>query len=307
MDTPGTLGNALVDAVEAVSEGRAEHLVLLRALHSPAGAYGHTAEVRADGIDQWRSPYGLHPVALAAQWWTRYQHLHRSGSREQMAVVARQARANGLARGGGYWAQRDAPPLADADYLSAPLVSTPLSVLDCDLPVQVASAFVLSSGALARSLRQSPAHVLAAVRSPTGSTYGLTSWCLEPVRTEAGAMGAALWSAAGVRPRDVDVAELYDGFSIFVVGWLEGLGLAPTGTGFDFLQDGRTARTGALPVNPSGGSLGNGRLHGAEQLSDGVFQVTGRAGACQVSGASTAVVAVGPPSSMAGAVVLAAD
>lgn len=303
-DYPGTVGNALVDAIDAVESGRCDCLLLFGALHSPAGRYGHTAQSAASGDAAFKAPYGLFAPAAAAQAWTRYQHRYRSGSRDQMAAFVVQARANGLDNSRGYWAQSEAAALSPDDYLSAPLVSTPLSRLDCDIPVQVAGAFVITTAERARDLRRRPAFVRGVGRSRTGRAFGLHSWSLERATAEAADIGADLWRNAGCGPTDIDVADIYDGFSIIAIHWLEGLGFCPVGEAFEFIQDGRIARDGALPVNPSGGSLGSGRLHGINHLMDGMLQVTDRAGATQIPGAELALVTIGPPSCFAGAIVL---
>jgi acetyl-CoA acetyltransferase len=89
------------------------------------------------------------------------------------------------------------------------------------------------------------------------------------------------------------LANLYDGFSIMTIFWMEAFGLCREGEAFDFIQDGRIAPTGQLPINPSGGNLGGGRMHGINHLMDGMLQVSGRSGKRQVENADLAVVALG--------------
>jgi acetyl-CoA acetyltransferase len=103
-----------------------------------------------------------------------------------------------------------------------------------------------------------------------------------------------LWGTCDLSPDDVDVAGIYDGFSILTILWLEAMGFAPTGQGFEFIQGGTIAPDGALPLNTAGGSLGAGRMHGVPQLMDTILQVTGRSGPRQVPGARTGVVTIGP-------------
>jgi acetyl-CoA acetyltransferase len=87
----------------------------------------------------------------------------------------------------------------------------------------------------------------------------------------------------GIRPADVDLAQVYDGFSPFVYFWLEALDLSPVGEAHRLVLDGGidSDAPGALPVLSSGGSLGNGRMHGVPQMLECYLQVAGRAGARQ--------------------------
>ena len=101
-----------------------------------------------------------------------------------------------------------------------------------------------------------------------------------------------LWQSSGVRPEEIDTAQVYDGFAPFVYLWLEGLGIVPRGEGLAFLRDGHGSLTGKLPVNTGGGALGEGRLHGMTQLAESVIQVTDRGGERQVPGARRAVATI---------------
>jgi len=305
-DVPGTIGNSAKAAIEAVEAGRCQYALLFRALHNPgSGVYGHTDETEAGKIEtpgldsvqyleQFRAPYGLYPPADAgALPWSRYQAKYRRGTREQMATLVVQSRENGLLYPGSYWAQYKPVPLSVEEYLGARMVSRPVSIFDCDLPVQGAAAFVITTAERAQALAQPPAYVLgvAGGTKPRGTVTVDESW--DELLADDREIGRRLWADSGHRPDDVDLANLYDGFSMMTIAWLEGLGLCGEGEAFDFIQDGRIARTGALPVNPSGGNLGGGRLHGVNHLMDGMLQVTGRGEARQVADARLAVVAVG--------------
>jgi acetyl-CoA acetyltransferase len=81
---------------------------------------------------------------------------------------------------------------------------------------------------------------------------------------------------AGISPSDVQVAQIYDGYSPIVWHWLEGLGFCGQGEAHSFIQGGRLELGGALPVNTFGGPLGEGRLHGIGHLREGVMQIMGR-------------------------------
>ena len=105
---------------------------------------------------------------------------------------------------------------------------------------------------------------------------------------------AHLWSRTSLRPADVDVAELYDGFTFNCLSWIEALGFCGIGEAKDFLDGGKNiARDGLLPLNTHGGQLSHGRTHGMGLLHEAVSQLRGQAGPRQVEGARVAVTSSG--------------
>jgi acetyl-CoA acetyltransferase len=178
------------------------------------------------------------------------------------------------------------------DYLDAPMISDPLGRLDCDLPIDGAVGIVLSSADGAADCPNPPVR-LEAVGCANHDTHG---W--EP-RLDFPAMGAAdaaaqMWSRTDLTPADVDVAELYDGFSILTLSWLEALGFCGAGEAGAFVEGGqRIGLGGALPLNTYGGQLSAGRLHGFWLFHEAVLQLRGHAGPRQVPGAEVAVTSAG--------------
>ena len=291
------LGHSLIEAVNAVEAGACSHALVFRALHSPRGGYGRVTSLEVSGERQFTAPYGRFPPADFAQLWSRYQDVYSAGSRDQMAALVLQSRVNGLRTPGGYWTVRGGATPTREEYLSTRMVSTPLGLLDCDLPVQGCTAFVVTTGDRAQDLRQPPAYVLGTAAPyfaehgsvvPRGHTLDHHERCGEIIAEH-------VWHDSGLRPGDVSAANLYDGFSFIPILWLEALGFCARGEGFDFIQDGRIAPTGALPVNTGGGNLGVGRLHGANQIAESVLQVSGRAGERQLDRAEAVIATVGPP------------
>jgi acetyl-CoA acetyltransferase len=93
----------------------------------------------------------------------------------------------------------------------------------------------------------------------------------------------AMWQRTDLRPTDVDVAELYDGFSVLALAWLEALGFCAVGDGGHFVDGAKAiALDGPLPLNTQGGQLSGGRLHGYGMLHEAVVQLRGDGGARQV-------------------------
>ncbi len=163
---------------------------------------------------------------------------------------------------------------------------------DADLPVQTCVAYVLTKADRAKA----GPHTAYVVGYGQGSgAAGLSQFggALEPYQEVARSIGDSLWESTGLQPHDIDTVDLYDGFSPFVYLYLEGLGFCNEGEACRFIQDGRTNLGGELPLNTSGGSLGEGRVHGAAHISEAVLQAMGRAGARQVKDAYLTLSTVG--------------
>jgi acetyl-CoA acetyltransferase len=110
------------------------------------------------------------------------------------------------------------------------------------------------------------------------------------------ATGAAkhLWSRTSLRPADVDTVQLYDGFSVLALVWLEALGFCKPGEGGTFVEGGsRISLGGELPLNTAGGQLSGGRLHGYGLVHESVLQLRRQAGDRQVAGAQVVAVSNG--------------
>jgi acetyl-CoA acetyltransferase len=130
--------------------------------------------------------------------------------------------------------------------------------------------------------------------------------------------GTMLWEHSEFRPADVDIAELYDGFSFLTLTWLESLGFCGKGEGGPFVEGGtRIARDGLLPLNTHGGQLSAGRLHGYGFLHEAATQLWNRAGPRQVTrppgprrataGPPTVAVAAAGGGPLAGCMLLTSD
>ncbi|SHM65244.1 thiolase C-terminal domain-containing protein [Cryptosporangium aurantiacum] len=278
-------------AAMAVATGQARHVVVWRTVKEGSAArraggrpaYGSTKPV-AEGPLAWLLPVGmLSPVCQIAPYATRY--LHEYGvRREQLAWIPVTQRASaGLNPDAVYRS-----PLSIDDYLGARMISTPLCLYDCDVPVDGATALVVSAAETAPDLR-APVDI----EAMAGVVEGRPSW--EQWR-DMGRVGhgaaAAMWARTDLRPADVDTAELYDGFTIEVVWWLEALGFCGVGEAGDYVDGGkRIALGGELPLNTWGGQLSGGRLHAAfGHTAEAVRQLRGEAGDRQVAGAEVAAV-----------------
>ena len=123
-----------------------------------------------------------------------------------------------------------------------------------------------------------------------------------------GYAGRRLWSRTDLKPKDVDVAELYDGFSYLTLQWLEGLGFCARGEAGAFIEGGkRIALDGELPLNTNGGQLSGGRLHGLGLFHEAVVQLRGRGGDRQVKGGPKVAVVANGGGPLAGCALLRRD
>lgn len=291
-DCSGLLGHSLVSAVAAVEAGLCQTALVFRGMHSPSGSYGHTSPREVGGQEQFVAPYGAFFPAMFAQLWQRYRALHGTGTRAQMARFVTESRRNALKNPKTYWASHNAKELSVEDYLDGRQVSEPFSIFDCDLPIQVAGAFVITSDDRASHLDR-PAYIRGMAWNQPGQFVGSMVPTLEKGRVVGSHLADRFWKSARFSRSDVRAVELYDGFSIFAPLWAETLGFCEEGEGFEFLEEVAMSAPGPLVANTSGGSLGGGRLHGIAQYSEAALQVMGKAGTRQVEGTEASIGVVG--------------
>ncbi|ANI76784.1 MULTISPECIES: thiolase family protein [Sphingobium] len=286
--TNGMVTQSLIDSALAIIAGLCDHVLVYRSLHVPEGRYVNFDTAHAVGTDQYLAPYGFSmPPAWAAVVLRRYFELHGYDRRDFAHYIAAN-RANAQRNPHAYWRGKS---LSEADYIDARMIADPLSILDCDIPVDGCCALILTSAERARHLRQPPALLTGFAASAYQGASG-TPMNLEDMWSGARALGRRLWDMTGLTPADVDTAQLYDGFSVLVLTWLEGMGFCRDGEGLGLLRDGYGDLDGKLPINTGGGALGEGRLHGMTQLAEAVAQVTDRAGVRQVPGGACALATI---------------
>ncbi len=291
-EAPGMFA-AVIQACMAVATGLSRHVLVYRALNEDTAWRTSTERVAVadggvEGAMQWMLPFGAYSGPnWMGLWATR--HMHEFGTtREQLAAVALNARRN---------AQRNPKAvmrgdLSLDDYLSATMISDPLCLFDCDIAVDGATAVVVSAVEHAPDLDHPPLH-FEAVGSALRGRASWDQW--EDMReTAAAGAGAQMWSRTDLRPQDVDIAGLYDGFTVLSLFWLEGLGFCGTGESGPFVEGGsRIALDGELPLATSGGQLSAGRLHAFGHLHEVCLQLRGEATGRQVDGAKVGVVSAG--------------
>ena len=218
--------------------------------------------------------------ALAAS-----RHMHDYGTtREQLAAVAVAARA---------WANLNPQafmrgPLSVADVLASRMVSSPLTARDCCLVTDGGAAVVMTRADRARHLPKKPVYLLGAAAATTHMNIVAMA---DLTRTAAIDSGQRALAMAGVAPRDIDVVQLYDAFTINTILFLEDLGFCAKGEGGAFVASGAIAPGGSLPVNTNGGGLScvHPGMYGMFTLVEAVRQLRGEGGERQVAGAELAL------------------
>jgi len=275
-------------AAQAIRAGQAETVVISFASDQRSArsrSLGGVVEAHTPEA-QFETPYApLYPVSYYAMAAQRYLHDYGK-TREQLAEIAVAAREWALLNPAAF--RYGKGPLTAADVVGAPMVSTPLTTLDCCLVTDGGGAVVLTSSERARDLRHRPVEVLGYGERTTN-----TSMTAVPDLTVTGAegSGADAFARAGVTPADIDVVQVYDSFTITVALSLEGLGFCGRGEALDLVAGGRIRPGGALPLNTSGGGLSycHPGQFGVLLLVEAVRQLRGEAGDRQVPDARLAV------------------
>ncbi len=294
-DIMGTGASGLAGAlaaVDAVASGACETALAFRGMQQQAGNTGSASGdplPQAGGSpmhDELVAPFGMFGIIPGIALRMQRRSFEYGGRPEDYGHIAINARR---------WAALNEraiqrAPLTMEAYLSCRMLCDPLRLLDCDYPVSGACAVIVTTVERARSLRH-PVVEVAAHAQATGDgdwvhgtdlLYGGAPRCAE-----------RLWHRSGLTPADMDLAQLYDGFTYITLAWLEALGFCGFGEAGDWLEDGRMIGPGGgLPLNTTGGQLAEGRLHGLSGLAEAVCQLRGDAGARQVPHARHAVVAV---------------
>jgi acetyl-CoA acetyltransferase len=280
---------AVISASLAVAAGLARHVLVYRTVTEGTaqgaggrqgiggGGGGGGGVPRFGGFMQWSLPFG---AVSAANWlaMVAQRRMHEFGlTREQLGAIAINNRANAGLNPKAIYRN----PMTMDDYLAARMITTPLCLFDCDAPCDGATAVIVSHRDVAGDLDH-PAIQINAVGT---ALRGRPSWDQFDDMTTMAARdaGASMWERTELKPGDVDTAQLYDGFSILAITWLEALGFCGRGESGPFVEGGANiARDGLLPLNTAGGQLSGGRLHGFGLIHEACVQLRGEGGARQV-------------------------
>jgi acetyl-CoA acetyltransferase len=293
----GAACGCVLQAAMAVATGIAEVVICYRALNERSGhRFGQVSRAAVQaatsaGVDNgWHYPMGLStPAATVAMIARRYMHDYGATSEDFGRVTVadrRHAATNPKA-----WFYRR--PVTLAEHQASRWIVEPLRLLDCCQESDGAVAIVVTSADRARDLRQRPAVIRAAAQGSSPGQFTMTSYYSgELGLPEMGVVARQLWRQAGIGPRDIRAAVLYDHFTPYVLLQLEELGFCPRGEARHFIAGGAIELDGVLPLNPHGGQLGEGYIHGMNGIAEAVRQVRGTA-VNQVGGDGPVLVTAG--------------
>jgi acetyl-CoA acetyltransferase len=286
----------VMQAAMAIATGAAEVVVCYRAFNERSGMrFGgpgmETAATLPPFLDMY-GPYGLlSPASWVAIHARRYMHEYGVTNADfgRISVVDRKHAANNPA---AWFYQR---PITLEDHQSSRWIVEPvLRLLDCCQESDGGVALVVTSPERARDLRQAPAMVVAAAQGAGDDGELMTSYYRPEITglPEMGVVARKLWAESGLTPADIQTAFLYDHFTPFVLVQLEELGFCKRGEAKDFATIETLSLGGRLPINTSGGLLGEAYIHGMNGIAEGVRQLRGTS--CnQVGGVEHVLVTAG--------------
>ncbi|MDO7842148.1 thiolase family protein [Sphingomonas immobilis] len=289
---------AIFNAIQAIASGLCRHVLVFRTVaQATARAQVHHAGIiggaqattaRSWGGMAWQMPYGAVSAApLFALYAQAYFARYGATSRQLGAIAVNSRRMAALNPNAIY---RD--PITIEDYLAARMISDPLRIYDCDTHIDGSTAILLSHVDCAADLPRPPILIEAMGMAIGGFGAGLHEG--DFTRLPADRAGEMLWSRTELTPADLDFAQIYDGFSILTLLWLEALAICGRGEAAAFVEGGaRIALDGVLPLNTGGGQLSAGRFHGYGHLFEACAQLWGEAGARQLADPQVGVVSNG--------------
>lgn len=281
--------SAPVLAAQAIRSGEANVVVFYFGMDSGSRTGGPYANHnRYPAKAHFEKPYGFTGQPLYFSLWARRYLSRFPDTPDALAGLALSASRNAHLTGR---AQRPAP-LSEADYWNGPMIADPLRLRDCCVISDGAGAYVMTSAARARDCRKRPVRVLASTLAtpavaPTDVFTQFGDMLSLPGTREAAGEAYAI---AGLTPRDVSFAEIYDCFTISCLMQIEGMGFCKPGEGGAFVRERGITVDGGFPVNTHGGMLGYSYLLGAEHVIEAVRQIRGEAGAAQVPDAEIGLV-----------------
>ena len=278
----------VAEAAMAIASGQSEVVLCVRGDNTLSGisSSGMLALIREMCHAEFEFPYGLTTpggYALAAQ---RYLHDWNS-RREHLAAVAVTMRKHAADKENAM----NKDPLSIEDVLNSRVIAEPLTKYDCSIISDGGAAFIVTTEDKAKELGiENDLAYLWGMGQGYSHQYLTSLESLDQIYDAVERSGQKAFSTAGIEPGDVDIAFLYDCFTITVLLELEGLGFVPKGEGGAFALEGRMEIGKDLPVNTHGGLLSQAHLGAMHHVVEATLQLRGDAGSRQVEDPEVAVV-----------------
>ena len=281
----GGCTGTLAHAMAAVSSGLAKVVVGWRAMNERSGARFGIAQMNPQsnapgsgtGFLEWAVPFGaMTPASWTAIQAQRYMFEYGVGNEElgRVSVVLRAAAATNPKA----WFYEQ--PITLDDHQSSRWIVEPVfRLLDCCQESDGGVAFVVTSEERGRDLRQPPAVISYATQAVPFENEVVTNFYHgDLTRFDSGfAAAKILYEETGLGPNDMQVAMLYDHFTIAVFWQLEAMGYCKPGEAADFVKDGHITLDGKIPLSPNGGLIGEAYIHGMNNITEAVRQIRGTA------------------------------
>ncbi|MFC4055484.1 thiolase family protein [Actinomadura syzygii] len=280
-----TAGNLVQLAAMAVTSGMAEYVACC---FGDAAKTGKRRPLQAAGgyLGVETANNGVWGAFGAATWSaiTASRHMALYGTTDdQLGEVAVSARAFAAMNPAAMMRN----PITLEDHHASKMIVEPFRLLDCCLVSDGGACVIVTTAERARDLRQPVITIAGMGQGFITQDHECEEWWYGP--HQKAAMDRA-YAMAGLGPQDVDVAELYDNFTISTILWLEHAGFCKVGEGGPFVQGGRIGPGGELPVNTHGGHLSAGHPQGWWTLIEAVEQLRGASGDRQAPDAEVALV-----------------
>ena len=289
-DTQG--GGSVIPAVFAqasmmVACGAARHVVIYRSMNGRSGKrIGRSGQDKASGDAQFLAPFGFGAAPQMFAMVAR-RHMHTYGTtREQLGHVAMTMRRHASTNPGAMMRKT----LTMEGYLSSRMISDPFCLNDCCVEVDGAVAVVLSAASRKDMNRHRSVRVTSIAHGGSTSPRLLLDRWPDFSNSAFPEIAKRLYRGAQMTADDIDVALIYDAFTFEVLQQLEDFDFCLPGESGPFVAEGNIAASGAIPVNPHGGLLSEGYLHGLNHVYEAVIQLRGDAGVRQIERARTALV-----------------
>ena len=225
MHAPGCMSNAIVVAAQAVGDGLTNTCLVLKTWNNLSGRYGHGAGANAldlsPGSAQWTHPWGWGAAALSYAYNFDQYCRKYGGNHDMMAPFIVNNRRNGLMMPEGFWYQHRPEPLTVEDYLASRWVAKPANLFDCDIPIQIAVAYLFTTPDRAKDMKQPPVYIMN--HATTRPKVRGSVQTLDQVEASTDSTAKKLYEGSGYSPSDIHLENCYEGYSLFHQYYLEAL------------------------------------------------------------------------------------
>ncbi len=262
-----------VQAAMAIDAGLAEVVLCVRGDNTRSGisSSGMIAMAREMSHGAFEAPYGLTTIGGYGLLAQRYMYEHNVPQEALAQVVATQSEHAHLK-----WNAMLRDVVTVDDVLATRMIATPFHAADCSLVSDGAAAFLVTTADRAKSMKRKPVYITG-IGEGYSHQYISQAASVEGVRDGLGRAGRRAMEVAGIKPEDLDVAEIYDSFSFTPLIALEGFGICGKGEAGDWILEGNGKLGSKLPINTHGGLIRQAHLGAMHHIVEATLQLRGEA------------------------------